>query len=44
MPRRDENGEWRGLHNEEHHRLCRSPGRVGVVKSRELRWAGDVAT
>ena len=42
-PKRDENGEWRRLHNEELHSLYRSPNIVRVVKSRRLRWAGHVA-
>ena len=42
-PRRDENGEWRKLHNEELHSLYRSPNIVRVIKSRILRWARHVA-
>ena len=42
-PKRDENGEWRRLHNEEFHSLYRSPNIVRVIKSRRLRWAGHVA-
>ena len=42
-PKRDENGEWRRLHNEEIHSLYRSPNRVRVIKSRRLRWTGHVA-
>ena len=42
-PQRDENGEWRRLHNEELHSLCRSPNIVRVIKSKRLRWAGHVA-
>ena len=42
-PKRDENGEWRRLHNEELHSLYRSPNKVRVIKSRRLRWAGHVA-
>ena len=38
-PKRDENGEWRRLHNEELHSLYRSPN----IKSRRLRWAWHVA-
>ena len=40
---RDENGEWRRLHNEELHSLYRLPNIVRVIKSRKLRWAGHVA-
>jgi hypothetical protein len=42
-PKRDENGEWRSLHNEKLHSLYRSPNLVRVIKSRKLRWAGHVA-
>ena len=38
-PKKDENGEWRRLHNEE---LNSSPNLVRVIKSRRLRWAGHV--
>ena len=37
------NGEWRRLHNEEHHSLYRSTNIVRVLKHRRLRWAGHVA-
>ena len=42
-PKRDENGEWRRLHNEEIHSLYHPPNIVRVIKSRRLRWAGNVA-
>ena len=42
-PKRDENGEWRRLDNEERHGLYRSPNIVRVIKSRRLRWAGHVS-
>ena len=42
-PKRDENGGWRRLHNEELHSLYRSPKIVRMVKYRRLRWAGHVA-
>ena len=38
--KRDENGEWKKLHNEELHGLYRSPNIVRVIKSRRLRWQG----
>ena len=38
-PKRDENGEWRRLYNEELHSLYRSPNIVRVIKSRRLTWA-----
>ena len=41
-PKRDENRDWRSLHNEELHSLYRSPNIVRVIKSRRLRWAGHV--
>ena len=41
-PKRDENGDWRGLHNEKRQSLYRSPNIVRVIKSRRLRWAGHV--
>ena len=42
-PKRDENGEWRRLHNEELHSLYRSSSIVREIKCRKLRWAGHVA-
>ena len=42
-PKRDENGKWRMLHNEELHSVYCSPNIVRVIKSRRLRWAGHVA-
>ena len=34
---------WRRLHNEELHSFYRSPNIVREIKSRRLRWAGQVA-
>jgi hypothetical protein len=42
-PKKDENGEWRRLHNEELNSLYRSLNIVRVIKSRRLRWKGHVA-
>jgi len=43
-PRRDEvTVEWRRLHNEELNDLYCAPNIVRVIKSRRMRWAGNVA-
>jgi hypothetical protein len=42
-PKREEDGSWRKLHNDELHNLYSSPKIVRVIKSRRLRWAGHVA-
>jgi hypothetical protein len=43
-PKRDEViGEWKKLHNEELRDLYSLPNIVRVVKSRRMRWAGNVA-
>ena len=42
-PKRDENRDWRRLHNKEFHSLYRSPNIVRVIKSRRLRGVGHVA-
>jgi hypothetical protein len=43
-PKRDEvRGEWKKLHNEELNDLYSLPNIVRVVKSRRMRWAGQVA-
>jgi len=43
-PRRDEvTGDWSRLHNEELNYLYSSSNIVRVIKSRRMRWAGQVA-
>jgi hypothetical protein len=42
-PKREEDGSWRKLHNDERYSLCSSPNFVRVTKSRRMRWAGHVA-
>jgi hypothetical protein len=42
-PKRDEDGSWRKLHNDELNNLYSSPNTVRVIKSRSMRWAGHVA-
>jgi hypothetical protein len=43
-PKRDGvTGGWRRLHNEELHNLHSSPSKIKIIKSRRMRWAGDVA-
>jgi hypothetical protein len=40
--KREEDGSWRKLHNDELHGLYSSPI-VGAIKSRRMRWTGHVA-
>jgi hypothetical protein len=42
-PKREEDGPWRKLHNDELHSLYSSPNIVRVIKSRRMRWMGHVA-
>jgi hypothetical protein len=42
-PKREEDGSWRKLHNDELHSLYSSPNIVRVIKSRRMKWAGHVA-
>jgi hypothetical protein len=42
-PKREEDGSWTKLHNDELHSLSSSPNIVMVIKSRRMRWAGHVA-
>jgi len=38
-PKRQEDGLWRKLHNDERHGLYSSPNVVRVIKSRKITWA-----
>jgi hypothetical protein len=42
-PKREDDGSWRKLHNDELHSLYSSPNIVRVIKSRWMRWAVNVA-
>jgi hypothetical protein len=42
-PKREENGSWRKLHNDELHSLYSSPNIVRVIKSMRMKWAGHMA-
>jgi hypothetical protein len=42
-PKREEDGSWRKLHNDELHSLYSSPNILRVIKSRRMIWAGHVA-
>jgi hypothetical protein len=42
-PKREEDGSWRKLHNDELHSLYSSSNIVRVIKSRRMRWAVHVA-
>jgi hypothetical protein len=39
----EETGKWKILHNKELCNLCPSPNVIWVIKSRRMRWAGNVA-
>jgi hypothetical protein len=41
--KREEDGSWRKLHNDELHSLNSLPNIVRVIKSRSMRWVGHVA-
>jgi hypothetical protein len=41
-PKREEDGSWRKLHNDELHDLCSSLNIVRVIKPRRMRWEGHV--
>jgi hypothetical protein len=42
-PKREEDGSWRKLHNDELHSLYSSPNIVRVIKSRRMRGTGHMA-
>jgi hypothetical protein len=42
-PKREEDGSWRKLYNDELHSLCVSPNIIRVIKSRRMRWPRHVA-
>jgi hypothetical protein len=42
-PRREEDGSWIELHNDELHSLYSSPNIIRVIKTRRMRWVGHVA-
>jgi hypothetical protein len=43
-PKRDQvTGDWRKLHNEELHNFYSSPDIIRMIKSRRIRWTGNVA-
>jgi hypothetical protein len=42
-PKREEDGSWRKLHNNELHSLYSSQNIVRPIKSRRMRWTGHVA-
>jgi hypothetical protein len=41
--KREEDGSYRKLHNDELHSLCSSPNIVRVIKSRRMRWTEHAA-
>jgi hypothetical protein len=42
-PKREEDGWWRKLHNDELHDMYSSPNVVRMIKPRRMRWVGHVA-
>jgi hypothetical protein len=43
-PKREEDGSWRKLHNNELHSLYSTLNIVRVIKSRRMRWGGTCGT
>jgi hypothetical protein len=41
--KREEDGSWRKLHNDELHSMYSSPDIVRMIKSKRMRWVGHVA-
>jgi hypothetical protein len=41
-PKREEDGSWRKLHNDELHSLYFPTNTVRVIKSRRMKWVGHV--
>jgi hypothetical protein len=42
-PKKEEDGSWVKLHNDELHRPYSSPNTVSVIQLRRMKWAGHVA-
>jgi hypothetical protein len=42
-PKREEDGSWRKLHNDEIHSLYSSPNVIRMINSRRVGWTGHVA-
>jgi hypothetical protein len=42
-PKREEDGSWKKLHNDDLHNPYSSPNIVRVIKSRRMRWVGHMA-
>jgi hypothetical protein len=42
-PKREEDGSWRKLYNDEIHSLYSSPNIVRIIKTRRMRWEGHAA-
>jgi hypothetical protein len=43
LKRYEMKGGWRKFHDEELHNLYSSPNKIIMIKSRRIRWAGNVA-